>query len=376
VNFTGGTITPVHEAVIVIPDLYLPSDELPGEPAAEPGALAGLEHAGRFGERQQLGAGWREWLARWLGRGDLAGVSVAAVAAAAPVSTAGEDSRPAAAAAGGDAATRWIATPVELVAGLTRVHLERRGLLRLTPEEQAMLADAFHRTFSGSGFRLQPLSDGQFLAITPGIAAVATPEPARCAGGLLVVPQGAAAAPLLRLIAEIEMWLHGAALNEARAARGAARVTALWLWGAAGAALPAAGSPRGVSGGDRPGATAAFGSDAFVSGLLALDGRALQRLPDRTEKLFADPATERTVIVAQLAGELPGEGAWSLTAAAAGLDRRLIQPALAALRDGSLARLTLIANDTRIALGRLSGMKRWRRPRAGLAAFAWTMPGS
>jgi hypothetical protein len=357
VNFTGGTILPVHEAVIVISDLYRLSDELPGEPAAQPGALAGLDHAGRFGERQRLPAGWREWLARWLGRGDLAGVSVAAVAAAAVT--------------GGDAATRWIATPVELVAGLTRVHLGRPGIVRLTPQEQAMLADAFARTFGGSGVTLQPLSDGQFLAVTPGIDPIATTEPARCAGGLLVVPQGAGAAPLLRLIAEIEMWLHGAAFNEARAARGAAPVTALWLWGASGATLAQARAPEGAPAGGGPhGATAAFGSDAFVAGLLALDGRALERLPERTETLFADPSTARTVVVAELAGELPGEGAWTLTAAAAALDRRLIQPALAALRDGSLGRLTLIANDTCIAVGRLSGMKRWRRPRAGLAAFA------
>jgi len=371
VNFTGGTILPVREAVIVIPDLYHLSDGLPGEPAAEPGVLAGLDHAGRFGERQRLPAGWREWLAHWLGRGDLAGVSVAAVAAAAPGSAAGDGSRRTSAATGDDGATRWIATPVELVAGLTRVHLERRGIVRLTPQEQTMLAEAFHRTFGGSGVTLQPLSDGQFLAVTPGIAAIDTTEPARCAGGLLAVPQGAGAAPLLKLIAETEMWLHGAALNDARAARGAARVTALWLWGATGAALTHGRSPQEASAnGGRHGATAAFGSDAFVAGLLALDGRALQRLPERTEALFADPPGERTLVVAELAGELPGEAVWSVTAAAAALDRRLIQPALAALRDRSLGRLTLIANDTRIEVGRLSGMKRWRRARAGLAAFA------
>ncbi|HXY96115.1 MAG TPA: hypothetical protein VEH00_04015 [Steroidobacteraceae bacterium] len=342
----------MHEAVIVIADLYLPSEELPGAPAAEPGALAGLEYAGRFGERQRLAAGWREWLAHWLGRGDLAGVSVAAIAAAAP---------------GHDAATRWIATPVELVAGLTRVHLGRRGIVRLTPPEQAALAEAFHRAFAGSGLALEPLSDGQFLAVTPGIAAVATAEPARCAGGLLVVPQGPAAAPLLKLIAEIEMWLHGAALNEARIARGAAPVTGLWLWGATGSALPAVRSSGGLTG-QRAGTTAAFGSDAFIAGLLCLDGRVMEPLPQRLERVFADCSAERAVVVVELAGELPGED-WSLSAAAAALDRRLIQPALAALRDGSLGRVTLLANDTRIAIGRRSGLKRWRRARAGLAAL-------
>ena len=340
----------MDEAVIVIADLYLQSGELSPELAAPPGSLPGLEYAGRFGERERLPAGWRDWLARWLGRGDLAGVSVAAVAGAA-------------APAGGNAvaATRWIATPVELVAGLTRVHLERRGIVRLAPAEQAALADAFHRSFAGAGVILQALSDGQFLAVTEGLAAIDTVEPARCAGAELVVPHGPGAAPVLRLMAEIEMWLHGAALNAARTARGEPPVTGLWLWGAAGKALPAARAvPASAANGGTRRQAAAFGSDAFVAGLLHLEGGALGALPEPPGTVFADPHARHTVVVAQLAAE----------AEAAALDRRLVRPALAALADGSLGRLTLIANDTRITLGRHSGLKRWRRPRAGLAAFA------
>ena len=340
----------MNEAVIVIADLYFHSGELTPELAAGPGSLPGLEYAGRFGARERLPAGWRGWLAHWLGRGDLAGVSVAAVAAAA-------------AAGGGNAAsaTRWIATPVELVAGLTRVHLDRRGIVRLAPAEQAALAAAFHRTFAGAGVMLQPLSDGQFLAVTEGLAAIDTLEPARCAGAELVVPHGSAAAPVLRLMAEIEMWLHGAALNAERTARGEPPVTGLWLWGAKGEALPAARvAPPSAANGAARRKAAAFGSDAFVAGLVRLAGGALGALPEPPGTVFTDPHAERTVVVAQLGAEPE----------AAALDRRLIRPALAALADGTLGRLTLIANDARVTLGRRSGLKRWRRPRAGLTAFA------
>jgi hypothetical protein len=340
----------MDEAVIVIADLYLQSGEPAAELAAAPGSLPGLEYAGRFGARERLPATWRAWLAHWLGRGDLAGVSVAAVAAAA-------------APAGGNAVatTRWIATPVELVAGLTRVHLDRRGIVRLAPADQEALADAFHRTFAGAGLVLQPLSDGQFLAVTEGLAAIDTVEPARCAGAELVVPQGPAAAPVLRLMAEIEMWLHGAALNAARAARGEPQVTGLWLWGATGEALPpAAVRPASAANDGTRRRVAAFGSDAFVAGLLHLDGSALGALPEPPGTVFTDPHAEHTMVVAQLAAEPE----------AAALDGRLIRPALAALADGRFGRLTLIANDARITLGRRSGLKRWRRPRAGLAAFA------
>jgi len=359
----------VHEAVIVIADLYLQSGELQGELAADAGALTGLEYVGRFGERERLAGGWRRWLAHWLGRGDLAGVPVATVAAAALAGGGGASARGGPAGASAEQATCWIATPVELVAGLTRVHLDRRGIVRLAPDEQAMLAEAFERSFAGSGLRLEPLSDGQFLAVTPGVAAVTTTEPARCAGGVLTVPRGPAAAPLLRLIAEIEMWLHGAALNRARTARGAAAVTGLWLWGATGE-THAASAPGAAGNGNRHGAIAGFGSDAFVAGLLRLAAGALRPLPAPADAVFADPGSERVVVVAELAGGLPPEEPWILSAAAAALDRQLIRPAVAALTGGSLERLTLIANDTRVAVGRRSGLKRWRRARVGLGAFA------
>jgi len=74
----------VHEIVIVIADLYLPRDG--DEARAAAGALVAppaLAQLLRFGTRTPgAPGGWREWLARWLGRADLAAVPVANVAAA------------------------------------------------------------------------------------------------------------------------------------------------------------------------------------------------------------------------------------------------------------------------------------------------------
>jgi len=115
--------------------------------------------------------------------------------------------------------------PLHLSAGGARLYLDHRGVLRMPPAELALLAAAFQDTFGVSGFTLTPLSSGDFLLSTAGIAAVATTEPARCAGNDVAeaLPRGAAAAPLRRLLAEIEMWLHGQALNEARLRRGSRR---------------------------------------------------------------------------------------------------------------------------------------------------------
>ena len=343
----------MDEAVIVITDLYLHGHE-----QAEVGTLAALERAGRFGERTRLEGGWRSWLAHWLGRGDLAQVSVAAIAAAA---------RPSA----GATATRWLATPVSVNAGLTRAHLDRGGIVRLPPEEQTWLVSDFERTFGGSDLVLEPLRDGQLLLTTPAMAPIGNAEPARCAGGELTVPRGPAAAPLLRLMAEVEMWLHGAALNDVRESRGALRVTSLWLWGAEGGALPAAAAPRAAGTSGPMHGTLACGSDAYLAGLARLAEVQLEPLPESSAALFAGRGAARAVLLARLADAAPGSGPWSLDGVAKALDRRLIQPALEALMGGRLARLTLIANDTRITLGRHSAWKRWRRPRPGLGAFAW-----
>lgn len=345
----------MREAVIVIADLYLH----PGERAQRPdaAALAGLEHAARFGERAHLERGWRAWLARWLGRADLADLAVAQVAAAAG-------------SAADSAATPWIATPVQLLAGLTRLHLPRGGILRLSPEEQVAVVSAFGRAFGGGDLELSALSDGQLLLRTAGLPPIDTIEPARCAGGEVRVPQGLAAAPLLRLTAEIEMWLHGEPFNEARRRRGAPTISGLWLWGAAGSRTAGVQGSAAAAASRRSGPVLCCGEDAWLCGLRQLDAGLLKPLPGPAETLFTGAGDECAVAVVEIAGAAPEAAAGSLEAAAAALDARLVRPALAALRTGALGRLTLLANDTRVSLGRLSALKRWRARRAGLEAFA------
>lgn len=320
--------------------------------------MPALEYAGRFGERSHLDGSWRRWLARSLGRADIAAASVAHVAAASLRSSTGTP------------ATRWIATPVELIAGLTSLHLSRRGILRLSPEEQAELVGAFHGDFVGAGLlELHALDDGQLLLSTPQIAALETVEPARCAGGDIQVPKGPDAAPLLRLMAEIEMWLHGQRINEARRARGLPPITGLWLWGADAGDVPARGAPHPAANGHAGAPLVACGADAWLMGLCAMRGGITLPLPENARDVLADPRAECAVLVAEAAREAPPGEDWSLPDAVAAIDRRLIAPALEALKAGPLERLTVIANDTRITVGRRSALKRWRRRRSGFRVF-------
>ena len=341
----------MREIVIVIADLYLPQGA-----AAVAGAAPGIERALRFGERAALEHGWREWLAHELGRADLAGAAPACVAAA-ELAPAGPPA--------GASGTLWIATPLHLSAGAARAVLDHRGVLRLPPAELAALAAAFQDTFGASGFTLMPLSSGDFLLATVGIAAVATTEPARCAGGDLAaaLPSGPAAAPLRRLLVEIEMWLHGQALNEARRRRGEPPVTTLWPWGAQGRAVQP--ERRAVRATPR-----AFGADPYVSGLWRLQADLCRALPGRLEDVLPEERARGLVLVVEVGRELQPDGHDTLTGSVARLDARFVSPALEALRRGEVASATLIANDTRIRLRRRSHLRLWRRPRAGLRSFA------
>ena len=134
-----------------------------------------------------------------------------------------------------------MATPVHLIAGMTSIHLDRRSILRLDPNDQVALVADFQRVFHDSGFHLQPLEAGDFLMLGPQMTIAETSEPARFVGASMAEAQRADASTpaLLRLGAELEMWLHDHAINEGRRRRGELPVTALWLWG--GGPVPARG---------------------------------------------------------------------------------------------------------------------------------------
>jgi hypothetical protein len=348
----------VREIVIVIVDLFLPRA---GETAAWVGpsplrALPGFEQVARFGTRQALAQGWRAWLAQRLGHAELNELSLAAVAAA----VRGDVLLPA---AGG---SFWLATPLQLTAGLTRVHLEHGAILALLPAEQAVLAADFKRILGGAGAELIPLPNGEFLLRAPDVPALPTVEPARCAGQEVAgaLPASAAAAPLRRLLAEIEMWLHAHALNEARRQRGAAGPTALWLWGAEGRMMRAEPKPGRVAD------ALAYGRDAWLQGCLTLAGSACRPLSERWTADTVPADVTLAVWALEVGGELQRSGQGTAAEALQRLDERFVSPALAALRSGAAERLTLILNDAALTVTRRSHWRLWRRSRAGLEGFA------
>jgi hypothetical protein len=359
----AGTIAPVREIVIVIRDLYLEPQQAPADsrgvaPAgaaagAEQVAAPGLAHLSRFGEKRAVPEGWRAWTARWLGLPQHAAHAPAAIAAAALESAPRERAV-------------WLATPVHLLAGLTSVHFDRRSLLRLPRAQLEALAASFRDTFRGSGFDLHPLEGGELLLCGPSAAlSAATTEPARMplTGVAAALPAGEGSAALRRLGAEIEMWLHGHPVNEARLRRGELPVGTLWIWGGGASALVPCAAGGAI-------ADAAFGSDAYVRGLWRLAGGEARPMPVDWAAVIGERSARRALAAVEVAELLHANGSWRLAEAVAQIDRRLISPAIGALRAGELERLVLLANDRSLALRAADRWRFWRAKRTGLEGLA------
>jgi len=382
----------VRELVIVIPDLYL--GESPKRDTVAPSwapraareaalaagggvTLPGIEHVARFGSRSRLEAGWRPWLAHWMGRGDLARETSASVAAArAGVTSPAAAVLDAPSAHAPAANTVWIASPLHLQAGLTTLHVDRRSLLRLAPGELQLLCSDFGRVFGDVGLRLEPLPSGEALLSSPPTPEVRTAEPARFVDGDVAgaLPEGPGSGYLRRLGAEIEMWLHEHPVNQARLARRDLPVSTLWLWGndsVATAATPGEGQAREAD---------AFGADAYLQGLCRLLGIECHPLPDSLDAVAGaggrGPGAARTVtrgstVIVVTVGELWRERGTFLDALNE-LDRRFIEPAGRAVRAGSYRQVSVLANDRLTVLTERDHLRLWRRPRPGLEALRWT----
>jgi hypothetical protein len=316
----------------------------------------------------------------------------------------------------------WMATPVHLLAGMTSIHLDRRSILRLDPSDQAALTADFQRVFHDSGFHLQPLEAGDFLMLGPQMTIAETSEPARFVGASMAEAQRADASipALLRLGAELEMWLHDHAINEGRRRRGELPVTALWLWGGGpvparggivgvaypitpedlargdfgGTPVPAVGNvgaPHGDFGpsasdvgaaqsttahgtvhGDpvRPQFTdIAFGRDSYLQSISATRGAQLHPLPQQLADVFSYPHAQRAVLVIEIGVMLQSNPMWTFFDAVSHIDRSFIVPAIEALNQRQLKRLMILANDHQLLLRPGDRLKFWRRTPPGLAGL-------
>jgi hypothetical protein len=146
-----------------------------------------------------------------------------------------------------------VATPVHLVAGMTQVTMPRDGCVQLRAEEAQALAADFNHVFKDAGVRLMVGYGATLLCVFDQAQRVFTrdPQDALECDVFAFQPTGVDAPRLRRLASEIEMWLFEHAVNRARASKGLAAVTGLWLWGGGGV-LPSTPAVNGWTAGDDP----------------------------------------------------------------------------------------------------------------------------
>jgi hypothetical protein len=240
--------------LLAIPDLPAAADQAPGMVD-----LPALSELMRHGTAASADRDWHSGLLRDLGALVLAAAAPAEIAAHALALTPGS--------------RVCLATPVHVVAGMSRVHLHAAGVLSLGIGQRQRFQAEFAAQF-GAEPLLHEAGEGWVLE-APWADAANDGDPADWRGAPLSREPASTAQQraLRRTGAEIEMWLAGSQWNKQRELRGELPANLLWLWGGG----RVAGQP------EVPALRAlrlhAAQVDPWLAGIAALSGQAVQHLP-------------------------------------------------------------------------------------------------
>lgn len=173
----------------------------------------------------------------------------------------------------------WLAELVHLALGADQANMLDPGQMDLRAEETAALLDTARPLFDGTGFTVHALSPQRWRLSLPEGLRPQTASPQVVAGHRINEwwRQDAATRPWRRLLNEIQMAWHEHPVNDARAARGAAPVNALWLYGGGTPwSIAPAGTERILTELDAPQRTGDW--SAWLDALSALDAQHLRPL--------------------------------------------------------------------------------------------------
>lgn len=230
-------------------------------------------------------------------------------------------------------------------------------------EAEALVA-SLNGHFAATGLEFFPLQPERWYLRSAAPLDGAAPPLAAARGQRLDRPAGRGNASFNALINEIQMALHGHAVNEAREGRGAPPINAVWLWGGGRLQRPA---------------TRAFArvrsAGPLAAGLAAASGGAGLPLPDDGERWLQSAPAEgvELIVLEPLRAPASYGDAATWTERLAALERDWFAPLRAALRAGRIGMVTLHAMGTGGALDiettRQDLRFFWRRARP-LAAYA------
>ena len=246
-----------------------------------------------------------------------------------------------AAAAGAREGEYWLrATPMHFAAGLNDLTaIALAGEQRVRREEATELAAALGPHLRTAGFEFETTQEGVWLLRSQSVLEFATATPLVAARNLAAaMPTGRDAAPIKRLMTELQMLMATHPVNAARTRAGLPEINAVWLHGGGATRAAAPGSlPQG------------FGDDLYLRGLYRLHGQSLQ----------ASAADADDLMKRASASAVAMPPVTSLDE----LETRWLVPLLEALRSRRIAALELVLDQWRLMIDRAALLKFWRGAR-------------
>jgi hypothetical protein len=230
--------------------------------------------------------------------------------------------------------------PIHFIAGLDRITtVVLRGPARMTAEERSSLDPIFAEHLQPAGLELHAANDEWLLrSVSPLRVQTVTPEFAAANPFSEILPRGADAGPIRRLMTEMQMLLHEHPVNARRQARGAPAINAVWVHGE--------GILADVNSISLP---AGYGEDPFLRGIYRLHDQPVGAKPADAKSLLAQ-LHGRTVAVI----DAPDPEA---------LETQWLAPLARALLGGAISQLTLIFDAWKVTVERADMFKLWRRER-------------
>ena len=231
----------------------------------------------------------------------------------------------------------WLrADPVHLRLEGGRLVLADSGVFSVSQQEAESLADSLNAHFSDDGMVFYPLRPDRWYLRVERAQALETTPLAQAAGRSIdaLLPRGADARSWRARLNDVQMLLHGHAVNEQRESAGELPINSVWLWGG-GAIANAATAPF----------NAVWSGDPFAAGLAQAARIAARPLPaDAAELLRAGAGTGVNLILLdrlRAAAQYGDAHGWRESLAQ--LERDWFAPLLEALRQERIGMLSLHA---------------------------------
>ena len=254
----------------------------------------------------------------------------------------------------------WLrADPVCLQPNRDQVVMLGNSILNIRREEAAQIASEFNKLFAEDGLYLDaPTPDRWYLRCkTPPKLFTSPLEVVLGENIASYLPKGEDGLYWHKLLGEAQMLLYGSQVNQQRRESNEHEINSLWFWG--GGCLPTLSLTQ---------VTHVWANDVTLRGLADLHGISQDSLPESFVdwREISESAGGGSHLISfggvQQALNERALHVWQDSISV--FDSDWVRPALASMRKGELATLTLVTNGASFELTK-KGLKRWwKRPRA------------